>query len=122
MEQEDYLEEIYNLFKENGHIRISDIANSLNVKKPSVTQMMQRLKKEDCLLYEPYSPIKLTEKGYKIGKSVAERHRVLAEFFTILGISKQIQEKDIHGIEHSLSETTLKRLKEVSAFLKKKKF
>jgi len=122
MEKEDYLEEIYNLLKGKGHIRISDIAEGLNVRKPSVTQMMQRLKKEDCLLYEPYSPIKLTEKGYKIGKSVAERHKVLEEFFTIMGISKQIQKKDIHGIEHSLSETTLKRLKEVSTFLKKKKF
>ncbi len=122
MEQEDYLETIYDLLKEKGDIRISDIAEVLNVSKPSVTQMMQRLEKEECILYEPYARIKLTEKGYKKGKSVAQRHKVLAEFFTILGISKHVQEKDIHGIEHSLSETTLKKLKEVSAFLKKKRF
>lgn len=122
MEREDYLETLYDLQKEKGHIRISDIAASLNLSKPSVTQMMQRLKKERCVNYEPYAPIKLTKKGYDIGKSIAERHKVLAEFFTILGISKGVQERDIHGIEHSLSTITLRRLREVSKFLKSKGF
>ncbi len=120
--REDYLETLYNLQKEKGEMRISDIALELDISKPSVTQMMQRLKKEKCVLYEPYAHVKLTKKGYEIGKSVAERHKVLAEFFTILGISKTVQERDIHGIEHSLSDVTLKRLKEVSKFLKDKKF
>lgn len=122
MEREDYLETLYNLQKEKGHIRISDIALALSISKPSVTQMMQRLKKEHCVSYEPYSPIKLTKKGHEIGKSIAERHKVLAEFFTILGISKAVQERDIHGIEHSLSTITLRRLREVSKFLKQKGF
>lgn len=122
MEREDYLETIYNLEKEKGHIRISDIAENLKLSKPSVTQMMQRLKKEGTVIYEPYLPLKLTLKGKKIGKSVAERHKVLAEFFTLLGIANKVQERDIHGIEHSLSEITLKRLRQVNKFLKLKNF
>jgi Mn-dependent DtxR family transcriptional regulator len=122
MEKEDYLETIYELYQELGHIRVSDIAKALNLSKPSVTQMMQRLQKDQCIQYEPYQPIKLTPKGSKIGKKVAERHKVLAEFFTILDIPPRIQEKDIHGIEHYLSPITLKKLKEVSKFLKKNKY
>lgn len=122
MEQEDYLETIYKLNVEQGLVRISDIAKILRLSKPSVTQMMQRLEKEGCVLYKPYFPLKLTEKGKKIGKKIAERHTVLAEFLTILGIPKNIQEKDIHGIEHCLSPITLKQLKLATSFLKTKKF
>lgn len=122
MEQEDYLETIYNLHKEKGHIRASDIARRLDLSKPSVTQMMQRLKRDGLVKYEPYMPIEMTPKGRKIGKSVAERHAVLAEFFTLLGISEKVQERDIHGIEHSLSPVTLNKLKKVTKFLRKKGF
>ena len=122
MKQEDYLETIYNLQKELDFVRISDIALEMNLKKPSVTQMMQRLHEEACVIYKAYNPVRLTKKGENIGKKVAERHRVLAEFFTILGIQKNIQEKDIHGIEHHLSPSTLEKLKKVNKFLITKKF
>jgi len=122
VEQEDYLETIFNLKNDKGLVRISDIARELGLSKPSVTQMMQRLHKDGCVIYKPYLPLNLTEKGKKIGSKVAERHEVLSEFLTILGISKSVQEKDIHGIEHSLSPSTLKELKNVTKFLKEKKY
>lgn len=122
MEQEDYLETLHDLEKELEYVRISDVAKALNLSKPSVTQMMQRLEKDGCVKYEPYSPLKLTTKGRRIGKKVAERHKVLAEFFTILGIPEKTQEKDIHGIEHCLSSSTLSQLKKASKFLKDKGF
>jgi len=122
MEKEDYLETIYELAEKNGHVRISDISETLKISKPSATQMMQRLKKEGCVVYNPYMPIKLTKTGKSIGKGVAERHKVLAEFLTLLKIPEKTQEKDIHGIEHSLSPITLKRLKQATIFLKKHNF
>lgn len=122
MEQEDYLETIYELNEKNGHVRISDIANELKISKPSVTQMMGRLKKEGHVQYQPYMPINLTPKGKSIGKDIAEKHKVLKEFLTLLKISKKIQEKDIHGLEHSLSPTTLKQLKKLTLYLAKNKY
>jgi Mn-dependent DtxR family transcriptional regulator len=122
MKQEDYLETLYNLEKKLSSIRITDLAKALNLSKPSVTQMMQRLNKDSCVKYEAYTPIKLTAKGRKIGKKIAERHEVLADFFTILNIPKRIQEKDIHGIEHHLSPITVDKLKILSKFLKDKNF
>lgn len=122
MKQEDYLETIYNLQKKLGYVRLSDVAKELQLSKPSVTQMMQRLEKDGCAIYRPYSPLKLTTKGRKIGKQIADRHQVLAEFFTLLNIPKKTQEKDIHGIEHHLSKTTLEQLKKVTKFLRKKNY
>lgn len=119
MEKEDYLETIYNLDKERGHVRISDVASILKVQKASVTQMMQRLQDEEYVLYKPYFPLQLTLKGKAAARRVAERHKALGDFFTILGVPELVQEKDIHGIEHFLSPITLKKLKKVTAFLKK---
>ena len=122
MEQEDYLETIYLMEKEQDYVRISDIALSLNISKPSVTQMIQRLDKEGLVVYKPYSPVRLTKKGREIGKKIDERHQVLSEFLTLLEIPKEIQEKDIHGIEHFISPITLKKLKSAIDFLKKNNF
>ncbi|PKL36361.1 transcriptional regulator MntR [Candidatus Peregrinibacteria bacterium HGW-Peregrinibacteria-1] len=119
MEQEDYLETLYKLTQTQERVGISDLARALNVSKPSVTQMMQRLNKEKLVIYKPYSDLKLTKKGQEIGKKVAERHQVLTDFFTILGIPHQTQEKDIHGIEHFLSNITLQKLQTLTDHLKK---
>lgn len=121
MEQEDYLETIYKLSQKNDHVRVSDLAKELKLSKPSVTQMMQRLDKDGQVDYKPYAPLQLTDKGKKIGKKIAERHSVLAEFFTVLGIPKHIQEKDIHGIEHYISPITLTKLREATKILKNTK-
>ena len=122
MEQEDYLETIYELLAKTKHVRISDVAEILHVSKPSVTQMIQKLHKDGYIIYKPYTPLDLTRKGKKIALQVASRHSALTEFFTLLGVPHHIQEKDIHGIEHCLSPVTLKRIKEVTQFLKTKKF
>lgn len=120
MKQEDYLETLYNLEKTAGCLRTSDVAHTLKLRRPSVTQMMQRLAKDGYITYKPYFPISLTTKGRTIGRKVAERHAVLTTFLTLLGIPKRSQEKDIHGIEHHLSPLTLRRLKDVTAFLRRK--
>lgn len=122
MEREDYLETIYDLKLRTGKARISDVARELGISKPSVTQMSQQLHKEGLVIYEAYGPLKLTTKGSKIARRVAERHSVLKDFLTVLCVPKSIQEKDIHGIEHFLSPITLDRLKLVVKFLKEKEF
>lgn len=122
MEQEDYLEVIYHLCSGPDPVRISDIAKSLHLRKPSVTQMMQRLAKTGLIVYRPYFPVKLTVEGRRIGKKIAERHAVLAKFLTMIGVPKGIQKKDIHGLEHFLSPVTLRKLKRVTRVLKMRDF
>jgi Mn-dependent DtxR family transcriptional regulator len=100
---EDYLERIYKLIDEKGYARVSDIAEGLEVHPSSVTKMIQKLDKDSYLVYEKYRGLILTTKGKKMGKRLVDRHQLLEEFLTTIGVNKENIYKDVEGIEHHLS-------------------
>jgi Mn-dependent DtxR family transcriptional regulator len=100
---EDYLERIYLLIDEKGYARVSDIAEGLEVHPSSVTKMIQKLDKDNYLVYEKYRGLVLTSKGKKIGKRLADRHQLLEDFLRIIGVQQENIYKDVEGIEHHLS-------------------
>ncbi|NOU97078.1 transcriptional regulator MntR [Paenibacillus sp. LMG 31456] len=100
---EDYLERIYKLIDEKGYARVSDIAEGLEVHPSSVTKMIQKLDKDNYLVYEKYRGLVLTSKGQKMGKRLVVRHQLLEEFLTVIGVSEDTIYKDVEGIEHHLS-------------------
>lgn len=57
--QEEYLKTIYILNKGDG-VRVTDIANILNVQKSSTNKALNNLKKEGLINYEKYQNITLT--------------------------------------------------------------
>ena len=104
---EDYLERIYLLMVEKGYARGSDIAEHLGVHPSSVTKMVQKLDREDYLIYEKYRGLMLTNKGQKIGKRLVERHAMLESFLRLIGVDEAHVYEDVEGIEHHLSSNTL---------------
>lgn len=100
---EDYLERIYQLIDEKGYARVSDIAEGLEVHPSSVTKMIQKLDKDNYLIYEKYRGLVLTPKGKKMGKRLLERHHMLEEFLGTIGVLEEHIYKDVEGIEHHLS-------------------
>ncbi|MDD9267496.1 transcriptional regulator MntR [Paenibacillus sp. GCM10023248] len=100
---EDYLERIYKLIDEKGYARVSDIAEGLEVHPSSVTKMIQKLDKDNYLIYEKYRGLMLTPKGKKMGKRLVDRHQLLENFLTIIGVQEDNIYKDVEGIEHHLS-------------------
>lgn len=100
---EDYLERIYLLINEKGYARVSDIAEGLEVHPSSVTKMIQKLDKDNYLIYEKYRGLVMTSKGKKIGKRLADRHQLLEEFLAIIGVKEENIYRDVEGIEHHLS-------------------
>lgn len=100
---EDYLERIFKLIDEKGYARVSDIAEGLEVHPSSVTKMIQKLDKDKYLVYEKYRGLILTPKGKKIGKRLVDRHHLLEQFLTIIGVHEDNIYKDVEGIEHHLS-------------------
>lgn len=100
---EDYLERIYKLIDEKGYARVSDIAEGLEVHPSSVTKMIQKLDKDEYLIYEKYRGLVLTPKGKKIGKRLMDRHELLEEFLTMIGVKNENIYTDVEGIEHHLS-------------------
>lgn len=104
---EDYLEKIFSLIREKGYARVSDIAEALEVHPSSVTKMVQKLDKDEYLIYEKYRGLVLTPKGKKIGKRLVDRHQLLEDFLEIIGVNPDNIYKDVEGIEHHISTDSL---------------
>jgi Mn-dependent DtxR family transcriptional regulator len=100
---EDYLEKIYRLISDKGYARVSDIAEGLEVHPSSVTKMIQKLDKDNYLVYERYRGLMLTTKGKKMGKRLMDRHQLLEQFLGVIGVQEENIYKDVEGIEHHLS-------------------
>lgn len=108
---EDYLEVILRIQKKNSVARVTEIADMLDVSKPTVTSALKKLGNEDLVDHETYGYIKLTEEGQKAAEDVQERHLLLRHFFlNILGVDEDTAAEDACQTEHSISETTLDRL------------
>ena len=59
---EEYLKTMYLLNKQNGRVRVTDIAEKMNCTKASVNKAIHNLKDNELLNYESYGTIELTEK------------------------------------------------------------
>jgi Mn-dependent DtxR family transcriptional regulator len=101
---EDYLERIYSLIEDKGYARVSDIAEGLAVHPSSATKMIQKLDKDNYVVYEKYRGLSLTSKGKRMGKSLVDRHQLLETFLRLIGVAEEQQiYSDVEGIEHHLS-------------------
>ncbi|WLR49752.1 transcriptional regulator MntR [Bacillus tianshenii] len=110
---EDYIEQIYLLIEEKGYARVSDIAENLAVHPSSVTKMVQKLDKDEYLIYEKYRGLVLTAKGKKIGKRLVYRHELLEDFLQIIGVQEDRIYEEVEGIEHHLSWDSIDRIGDV---------
>ncbi|MBA3925020.1 transcriptional regulator MntR [Listeria rustica] len=113
---EDYIEKIYSLIESKGYARVSDIAEELLVHPSSVTKMVQKLDKDEYLVYEKYRGLILTPKGKTIGKRLLERHALLENFLGIIGVEEARIYEDVEGIEHHLSWNSINRIGDVVQF------
>ncbi|MBE3593557.1 MAG: transcriptional regulator MntR [Candidatus Carbobacillus altaicus] len=113
---EDYLETIFNLIKEKGYARVADIAERLDVHPSSVTKMVQRLDKDEYLVYEKYRGFMLTNKGKKLGKRLVDRHELLESFLQLLNLPEDVVARDVEGMEHHVSPETLDALSDLLQF------
>ena len=115
---EDYLEEIYRFQNQLGYIRITDIAEKLDVSLPSVNKAVKILSKKGYLDYIPYKNIDLTEKGAELGQFLVERNKMLQQFLEVIG-SDCDKEEEAEAIEHYLSRETVRAMTSVVKFFKK---
>src|SRR5437899_4388742 len=58
--KEDYVEIIYELIRERGYAKPIDIANHLHVTPPTVTGMLDGLRRERLVVHEKYGGIAVT--------------------------------------------------------------
>ena len=117
---EDYLERILELVQETGQARVGDIANSLNVRQASVTNMVKKLCDLGYVDHEKYKRgLVLTKKGREVALKIQRRHETLSSFFSMLELDEETQKLDIEGIEHHLSQGTVKALDDLVLFFER---
>ncbi len=107
---EDYLELIAELLNTNGEARIVDIANKLGIAQATANKTIKRLQQQGYVKREPYRSIFLTLRGQKIASHSKKRHNTVLKFLINLGIDKKTASGDAEGIEHHVSEKTLKKM------------
>lgn len=108
---EDYIEAIYRLSREEGSCRVSHIAETLDVKRPSVSKAVQRLQRRGLVRHTPYGGVTMTERGRAVAEHQVRTHRVLTRFLTgVLKLPAELAEHDACLMEHAISHATVERL------------
>jgi DtxR family manganese transport transcriptional regulator len=105
---EDYVELIDDLLAGTGEARPTDIARRLGVSHATAIKAIARLKREGMATARPYRGVFLTAAGQALAARVRARHRLVVEVLVALGVPAEAAEADAEGIEHHVSETTLK--------------
>ncbi len=105
---EDYVELIADLIEHSGEARQIDIAQRLGVKQPTAAKMLKRLAEEGLITQRRYRGIFLTEDGQQLAEQTRRRHEIVEAFLCRLGVDPDTARADAEGIEHHVSEKTLK--------------
>lgn len=108
---EDYLEAILAIREKKGMARSIDVAHHLNYSKPSVSRAMSLLRENGYVTMDKDGLLDLTDAGMAIASRIYERHQLLTEWLTALGVSPEVAAEDACRIEHDISEETFSRLK-----------
>ncbi|MFP4001199.1 MAG: metal-dependent transcriptional regulator [Thermoplasmata archaeon] len=114
---EEYLKVIYLLEKREGHAKTGQISSELDVKPPSVTEMLRKLEEEGYLKYERYEGAELTKAGKNIAENLMISHETIADFLNIIGVGEGQAELDACELEHHISEETRVKLKKFIEFI-----
>lgn len=108
---EEYLKTMYVLKKQNGKIRVTDIANKMNCTKPSVNKAIYNLKDEGMLEYESYGEIELTVDGENLAKKILEAYDIVYLFLKdVLDLEADDAEKEAEKIKSVITDETINKL------------
>lgn len=108
---EDYLESILKIERQKGTVRSIDVANDLQVSKPSVSRAIHVLEEQGLLTMDESSRLLLSEQGRAIAEKIYERHILFTRFFIRLGVNEQVAAIDACRMEHTLSDESFAALK-----------
>lgn len=108
---EEYLKTMYILNKQNGNIRVTDVANKMNCTKPSVNKALNNLKEEKLVNYETYGTIELTVEGENIAKKILEAYDIIYVFLKeVLNLEDEIAKSEAEKIKSVAQDDTINKL------------
>lgn len=111
---EDYLKTIYVLRTQNGSARGIDVAEELNVSRPTVSIALKGLEEEGYLYADEAHEIHLTKEGSAIAQATCERYHTFRRLLINLGVNKQTAAEDACKLEHAVSPESYEALKNLA--------
>jgi DtxR family Mn-dependent transcriptional regulator len=108
---EDYIKAIFQLGKNGDLVQTSAIADRLEVRPASVSNMMRRLATLGFLVHEPYHGVKLTKEGELLARRMVRRHRLIERFLVeVLDYPWDKVHEEAERLEHAVSSRFMDRL------------
>lgn len=107
---EDYLETIYILKLKQNNIRAIDLSNALGYSRASVSNALKKMRELDLLEVSDKGYIYFLDKGLNIAERVYRKHKLLTNFFTLIGVDEEQAEIDACKIEHYISKEIAEKL------------
>ncbi len=111
---EDYVELIDDLIEANGEARLVEIARRMGVTHTTASKVIARLQRDGLVTTRPYRSIFLTELGRSMALRSRRRHQIVLDFLKTIGVSDDTAGRDAEGIEHHVSEETLRAFARIS--------
>lgn len=105
---EDYVELISDLLEAEGEARPTDIARRLGVAHATAIKSIARLKREGLATSKSYRGVFLTPAGESLARRARARHRLVVDLLLAVGVPLAAAEVDAEGIEHHVSDETLR--------------
>ncbi len=102
---ENFLKAVYVLQQHTDRVSTNALAEALEVKAPSVTDMARRLEATGLIDYQKYKGVALTTKGLEVALNVLRRHR-LVELYLMEELGYELHEvhDEAEVLEHHVSE------------------
>ena len=108
---EEYLKTMYVIQIQNKEIRVTDIANQMNISKASVNKAINNLKENGLVYYETYGKIELTEKGTDLAKKILEAYDISYVFFKdVIGLDEEASKREAEKIKLTMEDNTINNL------------
>ncbi|MCX7970577.1 MAG: metal-dependent transcriptional regulator [Negativicutes bacterium] len=115
---EDYLEAIFLLGRDNGAVRLKELAGRLRVAKASAHGAVKILAGRGLIEHRHYDVIRLTECGAVYAARLFDKHRLLARFLTeVLALDTGEAQQAACSMEHHLPDSSLPRLQQLLAYM-----
>ena len=108
---EMYLETILVLTSQSPHVRAIDVGEYMGYSKPSVSRAMGLLKNGGYIKVDENGYITLLEPGREVAEMIYERHTLLTQFLTRLGVSPEVASEDACRLEHVISDESFQAIK-----------
>lgn len=109
--QEEYLQAIYTLADEGGHVISARVAEFLHVSPAAVSEMVHRMERDGLVRLDERKEIRFTSAGLRAASSIVRRHRLAERMLVdLLGYEWWKTHEEAELIEHAMSSEMEERL------------